>query len=195
MSTHEPGRKHRHRRSTDDPEATGTRGSEQADLPAVPPVLPHVVITATDAGTLDVTVDGKDLPPRSPKRPWTRARFGELLDTVTDERRVPVRIEVHETDGTAFTDIVHAARHRPEPPATASPPATPKKAKPTRHVEVTATGFVPGEDIAIAIITGTAEADGQGRARAVIARAGLREAGEVVLVGRVSGAVHVEALS
>ena len=45
------------------------------------------------------------------------------------------------------------------------------------------------------MITGGTEADGQGRVRAVIARAGLREAGEVVLVGRVSGTVHVEALS
>lgn len=195
MSTHEPGRHGRNRKDIEGRDTAGVRRSERADPPAVPPVLPLVVITATDAGTLDVTVDGKELPPRSANSPWTRATFGDLLDTVTDERRIAVRIEVHETNGSSFTDIVHAVHRRPAPPTPESPPAKQKKAKPSRQIEITATGFVPGEDIAVAVVTGHGQADGQGRARAVIERRELREAGQVVLVGRVSGTVHVEAAS
>ena len=79
-----------------------------------PVLLPHVVVTVAENGALDVTVDGAPYPPPRPESAWTRSTFGELLDAVTADRTVPVRIEV-ENDGSVFTDIVRARRPRSEP--------------------------------------------------------------------------------
>lgn len=170
-----------------------------------PVVLPHVVITVTETGALHVTVNGTDIPPPSEGGPWTRSTFGTLLDAITADRTITVRIEVHETDGTVFTDIIHA-RRRTLPPADAEPsePAsgrgkhTTKTRGPTL-AEVTADGFVPGEDVAVAVIVSHTDATGTGNARTLFDldrfRPVLRDGtGEVVLLGRVSGTLHVRRL-
>lgn len=78
----------------------------------MPVVLPHVVITVTGAGVLDVTVDDVAFPaPESGA--WTRGTFGPLLEAITQDRTIAVRIEVRETDGSVFTDLIHARRPTP----------------------------------------------------------------------------------
>ena len=57
---------------------------------------------------------------------------------------------------------------------------------------VTGDGFVPGEDVAVAVVTGHTDAAGTGTARALIdpAHLGPDTSGgvvEVLLVGRISG--------
>lgn len=59
---------------------------------------------------MTVIYDGRDFPPPKPDAPWTRARFADLLDAISDHRTRTVRVEVHEFDGSAFTDIIHTAR-------------------------------------------------------------------------------------
>ena len=160
----------------------------------MPVVLPLVVVTVTETGALDVTVDGDPLDAPAPGQAWTRSRFGELLDTITDNRRITVRIEVHETDGSQFTDIIQAVR-RPAPaepePTEAKPPK--KKGKPRQQVEIQAEGFLPGEDIAVAVVRATVEADEHGQI--LLDRSDLRGAAEVLLYGRASGTIHLEAAS
>ena len=77
--------------------------------PEAQAVLPHVRITVTDTGTLDVSVDGTAFP--APVRGvWSRERFGELLDAVTRDRTIAVRVEVREVDGAVFTDLIESAK-------------------------------------------------------------------------------------
>ena len=65
--------------------------------------------------------------------------------------------------------------------------------------EVTGNGFVPGEDVAVAVIVSHTDATGTGEARTLLdldrLRPVLRDGtGEVVLLGRVSGILHVRRL-
>lgn len=170
-----------------------------------PVVLPHVVITVTEAGVLHVTVDGTDFPPPSQGETWTRSTFGTLVDAITVDRTITVRIEVHETDGTVFTDIIRG-RRRTSPPADAEPsePGSGRgkhtmKPRGPALAEVTGDGFVAGEDVAVAVIVSHTDATGTGTARALLDLDRLRPVrrdgpGEVVLLGRVSGTLHVRRL-
>lgn len=170
-----------------------------------PVVLPHVVITVAEAGVLDVTVDGTDFPPPSESQAWSRGTFGTLLDAITADRTSTVRIEVHETDGTVFTDIIRALRRTtPEPLETESDAQSGEQAESKGKqsaglAEVTADGFVPGEDVAVAVIVSHTDATGTGSARTLLDTAQLASllrtgTGEVVLLGRVSGTLHVRRL-
>lgn len=164
-----------------------------------PVVLPHVIVTVTDAGALDTTVDGQPFPPPTADGTWTRGRFGELLDAVTQDRTMPVRIDVHEVDGSVFTDIIHARRHTPpEPPETTPHPRRGRRASKQQpdQVEVSAEGFAPGENVAVAAIVSHTDATDTGTARTLLDRAHLASplsdaAGEVVLYGRASGTTVV----
>jgi len=166
-----------------------------------PVVLPHVVITVTENGALDVTVDGTRFPPPAAGSEWTRGTFGPLLDAVTKDRTIAVRIEVREVDGTVFTDLIRSRKPAPSPPTDDDPaaPAT-RRARRTKQppvlVEVTGDGFVPGEDIAVAVIVSHTDATGTGAARALLDKRQLDAVlpegpGEVVLYGRVSGTTVV----
>mgnify|MGYP000930125341 FL=1 len=179
--------------------------SQQPD--ETPVVLPHVVIIVTENSTLDVTVDGTPFPPPAAGSEWTRGTFGLLLDAVTKDRTIAVRIEVREVDGTVFTDLIHTRKPTPPPPD--DEPAGPgtqrsRRAKhTTQHeppvlIEVTGDGFVPGEDIAVAVIVAHTDATGTGAARALLDQQQLDaalpegdDAGEAVLYGRISGTIVV----
>lgn len=187
------------------------------ELDAAPPVLlPHVVITVTDnltdtgtgTGVLDVTVDGQPFPP-PPAGAWTRTDFGAVLDAITKDRTVPVRVEVRESDGSVFTDILRA--RTPAPPQTPDPRETSEASEGTgpqtrrgrrAHVrqapvlvEVTGEGFVPGEDVAVAVIVSHTDATGTGHARALLETSQLGQTNEVVLYGRISGTTIIRRLT
>lgn len=168
-----------------------------------PIVLPRAVITVTDDGELDVTVDGTTFRPPTEGQAWTRSGFGALLDAIAEDRATAVRIEVRETDGSVFTDIIRARRRitpgsaAPEPGKQGGKHAT--RTRVPELIEVTADGFVPGEDVAVAVIVSHTDATGTGRARTLLDKTHLSSllrdrAGEVVLLGRISGAVHVRRL-
>ena len=177
--------------------------SQQPD--ETPVVLPHVLITVTENGALDVTVDGTPFPPPAAGSEWTRGTFGPLLDAITADRTVAVRIEVREVDGTVFTDLTRSRKPTPPPPpdddVTAPGTRRSRRAKhtgPPALVEVSGEGFVPGEDIAVAVIVSHTDATGTGAARALLDQRQLDAvlpeadgAGEVVLYGRISGTITV----
>lgn len=180
------------------------RSRRKPDRPPAPVVLPHVIISVTEGGVLDVTLDGAAFPPPE-SGAWTRSTFGPLLDAITQDRRVAVRIEVRETDGSVFTDIIHARKPTPSRPAETESKdprgkqATGKRKRRPELVEVTGEGFVPGEDVAVAVIASQTDATGTGHARALLDTAQLPDlsrdgTGEVVLLGRISGTVHVRRL-
>ena len=177
-------------------------GRERSEIPVV---LPHGVITAAETGSLDVTVDGTAFPPPAEGPDWTRSTFGPLLDAITEDRTIAVRIEVRETDGSVFTDLIRARKPTPLRPAETEPEtpsgrqATGRRKKRPELVEVTAEGYVPGEDVAVAGIVSPTDAPGSGYARALLDTAQLSDlsrdgTGEVVLLGRISGTVQVRRL-
>ncbi|MGP5735657.1 hypothetical protein [Candidatus Corynebacterium faecigallinarum] len=154
----------------------------------VPVVLPQVVMIVGDDGAMTVTVDGTPYEPEEFAPPWRRESFPVILDTLTGQRRAPVRVEVHESDGSTFTDIV-----TPRPPTRAPAETTPQPAATqdagARLVEVAGEGFVPGEDVAVAVIVRHASATATGTARHLLDQAELGPdgRGEVLLFGRISG--------
>lgn len=172
---------------------------------STPVLLPHAVITVTEAGGLDVTVDGTDVPPPSEGEAWTRSTFGTLIDAITEDRMITVRIEVHKSDGSVFTDIIHARRRpKPAPAETDHEDQRGKHTKNTRTrppelIEITAEGFLPGEDVAVAVITSHTDATDAGHAHGLLDRGHIRSlpsdgADEVMLFGRISGTIRIRRL-
>ncbi len=156
----------------------------------MPVVLPHIVMTVHDDGTMTVTVDGQpyEADPFAP--PWQRDSFALILDQLTDQHRSPVRVEVREADGIVFTDLIAPGkRHRPD---TETEPGAPAPAVPTQPV-LHGKGFVPGEDVAIAVVIAHDDAAPDGTMRGPIEADQLAASptGEVILLGRVSGTVVV----
>lgn len=161
----------------------------------VPVSIPLVVLDVHKDGTVAVTVDGKPLVPEPFAPPWRRSSFGQIIDRATDDRTTPARVEVREVDGTTFTDIIAAQRRRSSDP---KPEPEEPAPLPVFHT-VEGDGFVPGEDVAVAVVTGHTDATGTGTARALIdpARLGPDAPGgvvEVLLVGRISGTTIIRRL-
>ena len=170
--------------------------------PEVPVDLPNVVVTVAADGTLTAAVDGIAHPQPSAGA-WTRATFGPLMDEITKDRTVSVRVEVRECDGGVFTDIIHARKPAPRARAAEQEPvpgtrrgrraAAPRA---PRLMEVDGEGFVPGEDVAVAVIVRHTDAAGTGTARALVDLDDLPTGatGEVILFGRISGTTAIRRL-
>ena len=180
---------------------TGPRRSIPSDEDATAPVeLPHALVTVAEDGTLTATVDGTPFP--SPDgSAWTRATFGPLMDAITKDRTIAVRVEVRENDGSVFTDIIRPRTPRRAAPLSEMPVPETRRSRHARRVprmmEVTADGFVPGEDVAVAVIVSHTDATGTGDARALVDLDTLPDATgqEVILLGRISGTFAVRRLT
>lgn len=158
---------------------------------SVPVVLPHVVMVIAPDGRMTVTVDGTLYEPEPFAPAWRREDFARILDLLTAQHRSPLRVEVREADGTTFTDIITPSTRR-------RPQSDPVPEAPTRRVMpelVTfyGEGFVPGEDVGIAIVIahGDAGPDGTMRALLTAEQAAASPTREVVLLGRVSGTLTI----
>ena len=173
-------------------------GSNDDDTTA-PVELPHVLVTVAADGTLTATVDGTPFP--SPDGiAWTRATFGPLMDALTKDRTIAVRVEVRESDGSVFTDILRTRKPRRAVAPSQNPVPETRRSRHARRAprlaEVTAEGFVPGEDVAVATIVSHTDATGTGEARALIDLDELPDGThEVILFGRISGTLALRRLT
>ena len=179
---------------------TGPRRSTPNEDDATAPVeLPHVLVTVAADGTLTATVDGTPFP--SPDgTAWTRATFGPLMDAITQDRTIAVRVEVRENDGSVFTDILRTRKPRRAAAPSQNPVPETRRSRHARRLprlaEVTAGGFVPGEDVAVATIVSHTDATGTGEARTLIDLDDLPDGThEVILFGRISGTLAVRRLT
>src|SRR5680860_458425 len=153
----------------------------------VPVVLPFVEARIDSAGGLAVTVDREPYVIPANVVPAGRPALTRILDEITTRLASPVRVELHETDGTTFTDIVTP---RPPTPAPSVPAELPADLPPREH----AGGFVPGEHVAVAVLVSHVTADETGSAQVRLPAALMaRHRGAVVLVGRTSGTVALPA--
>lgn len=140
-----------------------------------------------------VICDGREFPSPSPDSEWTRSQFGDLLDALSAHRTRTVRVEVREHDGSVFTDIVHAKRRKRIDEASEMRRA---RHRPTHQlIEVRGSGFIPGEDITVALSISNTEGSSDESARAVVDLSQLVEhPSEILLIGRVSGVIVSERL-
>ena len=171
-------------------------GEPIIDLPVV---LPLVVMTIRSDATMTVTVDGEPYEPPPFGPPWGRGSFAAILDELTGQHYCPVRVEVREVDGTVFTDIITPSTrlNRTLGLYLAPQPESPPKSATTMPVEalptVSGEGFLPGEDVAVAIIVAHTDAATDGTARSLVT-GGMQASSptrEVILLGRVSGTLTV----
>lgn len=117
----------------------------------VPPVLPQVTVSVDEAGRLDVRLDAE---PYAVDKTLERSDLQRITIAIATDLASPVRVEVRETDGAVFTDIVTPDDQPPrEEPVPEPPPAADT---------FTATGFTPHEPVAVAVIVAHETADATG---------------------------------
>lgn len=151
------------------------------------PIKAFVTVTVRDAGEIEIKVDGR----LYVAGPITRSAVPGMLKAISDELRTHLDVVVTETDGSqASFEVMYQAPSRFAPPA----PDAPQLSEPLPMLwTVEADGFVEGEDVEVAIILRSSSADGRGRARTVVDRRELAPGARgVVLIGSVSGTLHVE---
>jgi hypothetical protein len=182
-------------------------GPENEGSTNIPPVLPVVTMTVQSDATLRVLVDGEPFGPSPFAPPWQRPSLAQVITAVMEQRHSPVRVVVHELDGTVYTDIVTAPLlDVPDPaafpehsPASAQDGApAPDKTDSTHLLAVQNDGgFVPGEEVAVAVIVRHTAAGREGATRAQIEPSllDLSPTHEVILLGRVSGTCVVDRVS
>lgn len=166
--------------------------------------VPVVEFTVNGDGSMTVTIDGAAHTPAPFAPSWRRESFPAILDALTTRLQTPLRIHVREADGETFTDIITPprTRHTEHPTASftpSSPTATSTVAAPPTAAtmpvvyQVAGSGFVPGEDVAVAIIHAHSDADSDGTARALLTPQQLAcsPTGEIILFGRISGTLVI----
>ncbi|KKI20800.1 MULTISPECIES: hypothetical protein [unclassified Leucobacter] len=171
-------------------------------------VMVMVRMVVQDDGTLHVTVDGAPYLPVEFAPPWRRASYPHIVDAISDGRPgQTLRVDVIETDGRVVTDFRVPRRTAPAPaPApvlaqqhvsrTVEAQTVPAPARP-RLAEFAGSGFVPGEDVAVAIVIAHTETSPDGISRTLIDARYLDHAPtrEVILLGRISGTICIGQLT
>ena len=162
---------------------------EQPAAPVVvPAVLPQILLEAINADTLIATVNGDKLS----ATPIRRSDITQTLTELIARLGSPTRVEVRELDGSVHADILTAPAPQPRSPF--APPAdVPAAVVLPSLLEFAADGFVPGEDVALALILRHSSAGPTGTARALLDRGEKPVVtGEVILFGRISGTTSVQ---
>ena len=162
--------------------AAATYRREDRSTVRVPVVMPLVEVTVDEGGFLAVLLDRE---PYSADGALKRDDLKRLLDDIATDLETPVRVEVREADDSTFTDIV--APDRPKLRM-----IQPDERPATAIGEVAGSGFLPNEEVAVAVVVARQVAGTDGTARLRLPPA-LLEAhpGLVVLMGQTSGTVTV----
>lgn len=148
----------------------------------VPVVMPLVEVAVDKDGYLSVTLDRE---PYSADGSLTRDDLKRVLDDIAADLGTAVRVEVREADQSTFTDIV-----TPERPKVRM--LRPVREATTAVGEVAGEGFIPNEEVEVAVVVAHQVANTDGTARLRLPPA-LLEAhpGLVVFIGKSSGTVMV----
>lgn len=142
---------------------------------STPAILPRLLIQFEGSGVPTFTLDEDEYVPPGGPYPPGRASIRDILEAIRDHLG-PIRVKIVETDGSTYSDVL-LARDADSAPATA-----------TDDMDACASGFLPGELVAVAVILTEhpASEDGTSNVRlppAVLARHGS----SLMLLGRSSG--------
>lgn len=145
----------------------------------VPVVMPLVEVVVDEEGLLTVTLDRE---PYSADGALRREDLRRTLTDITADLRTPIRVEVREADGTTFTDIITPKQRDTE------------RAPAARRVLASAfgisgDGFTAGEEVEVCVVVARQVASDDGSTQLRLPPALLACHPDVVLVGRISGAV------
>lgn len=119
----------------------------------IPIVLPTVRFDIDTEGRLKVSVDGQ---PQAEARALTRDDLRSVLEEIVTSLGTAARVEVHEADGTTYSDI--------ETPAENAAPNDMEPEPETATPALAGAGFHPGEQVALAYVVARQEADANGNA-------------------------------
>ncbi|MGA2455021.1 MAG: hypothetical protein ABSG93_16035 [Solirubrobacteraceae bacterium] len=150
--------------------------AEQQAVGVVPVVLAQVLVTVDESGRARVRVDGIE----HPDGPVDRERLGGVLAGVADAADGPVRVEIHEPDGTSYADILQPPRRRPAARQEKDAPT------PARGPVLRAEGFAPGETVLVAVLTMSVRADADGTVCLLALPNRPRRVDELMLLGLAS---------
>ena len=145
--------------------------------PSAPAVLPLVDVRISEDGIASVTVDHGSYDAAAPVERDGVERVAHEIAA----RLGPVRVRVTESDESVFTDVVlpASADDAPEAPAQNRP-------------GLAGEGFLPDEQVDVAVIVAHRAAGPDGRAMLRLPPAVLAgRSGTVVLIGRTSGAFTI----
>ncbi|MFV0374344.1 hypothetical protein [Microbacterium sp.] len=151
----------------------------------VPVVLPQVVAVVQHDGRLRLSVNG-----RTEAEPVGRTELGRALSRIAAEAGGPVRVEVRETNGASYADII-------EPPSEAEDVGI--EVEPAASFAVTYEGFLAGEEILIAVVDRVERADADGRLTLATGvrphtRRERRAKRDVIVFGSTSGTTIIGAI-
>jgi hypothetical protein len=155
---------------------------EERQAMRVPVVMPLVEVDVDKKGYLTVTLDRE---PYAADGSLTRDDLKRVLDDIAADLGTAVRVEVREADKSTFTDIVTPERPKLQV-------IKPMREATTSIGEVAGEGFLPNEEVAVAVVVAHQVASTAGTTRLRLPPA-LLEAhpGLVVFMGKRSGTVIV----
>ncbi len=164
----------------------------------VPVVLPHVLARIDATGHLDVTVDGSPVQAPETTRPLRAKDLQRVVDGIAAELNCPIRVEVSQDGTQPFTDIVTpptpaaSPQRKDAPIAQSAAPGTAGPAAPPFGFGVLGSGFLPGEQVSVAVVVSTQHADAHGHASLRMPPSLLARAPRpLVLFGQTSGTIVV----
>lgn len=154
----------------------------------VPVVMPLVEVNVDHDGYLTISLDHE---PYTADGALQREDLKGVLYEIAADLNTPIRVEVHETDATTFTDIITPTELEPEHTITPPPQPSPTLTQQTaiRAVgTVAGDGFLPNEDVTVAVVVAHQTADTNGSTVLRLPPALLDgKVGMIVLLGRQSG--------
>ncbi|MDE0777844.1 MAG: hypothetical protein OSB43_16330 [Nocardioides sp.] len=151
--------------------------------------MPLVEVTVDPAGCLDVRLERE---PYAADGALERGDLQRLVGGIADDLGTPVRVEVHEADGTGFTDIVTPSESAELAAGASEEVPVPQLGAPLVTGVVAGVGFTPDESVAVAVVVAHQVASSDGSARLRLPPALLTaHPGLVVLIGETSGTIIV----
>lgn len=164
----------------------------------VPPVLPVIRMIVQADGSLQVSIDGVPYLPPEYAPAWRRESFPRIIEAITQQRTTGIRVEVTETDGRTYTDLIAPTRSvtQPQPEAQPQPHQVPREVHAQQRpqvVQLAGSGFTPGEGVAVAIIVAYTDTAPDGICRAIFdpRQFAGTPANEAILLGSISGTIVV----
>ncbi|MBN9605083.1 MAG: hypothetical protein J0G30_00520 [Actinomycetales bacterium] len=158
--------------------------------PSGSPIKAFVTVVIRGEADVEIRVDGR----LYIAGPISRSAVPGMVKAICEELQTHLDVVVTETDGSqASFEVFYRRESRFAPPAEEVPTPPPPRA--ISPFVITADGFIPGEDVDVAVVFRSGSVDGDGVARGLI---DPRQLGDgvraVILFGNVSGTVHRESI-